>query len=726
MSARDAGRPAVESPLPVRIGRYRIIERIGKGAMGVVYRARDEQLDRQVAVKVLVTDFAEEPDVRARFYREAQSAGRLLHRNIITIFDLGDDRGRPYIVMELLAGATLSDFVARPDAADLETKVGLMMQVCDGLSTAHAAGIIHRDIKPGNLFVLNDGGLKILDFGVARLVTSSMTVRGHIIGTPSYMSPEQATGRPIDHRSDIFSAGGVFYWMLSGRKPFAAPDLPSVLRKVQLEDPPPLREGEAPAPLARIVFRALAKDPALRYQRISDMFGDLQRFERQLEADALRLGGLAQGNVQAIRSLEDRMAGLRQRLGTGASEAPEPFAALLARYPILAARGLGSLGTLAFRHAVTESIARDLERIRASVEADAAALSGAVRAAEEENERRAAEAERMAREGDRLVQQAAAAIDAGRFDDAQAALEGARRCHRSPDAIDSLAGRLADRQAAAATERELAGRAAAAIESARGLFAERRRPEAIELLEDFLAEHPTASRVQQEIGRLRGEASRASDEERRLAERESLAASAKAAQEVESPRPDAPRLAERERRLAETEQGGGRADDAGTGSARVAELLERARSALRDGALRRAINACRTAEALAPGNADAAAMKADAERRTDRVRLALSQARDARRLERAAGRRLIVARIAMRFGRFRRAYEAATEALSSMPGSPHAAAIRDAAVAAIGADPGLADDTLVGDPGQAGDRESSAPCEETVGTDTTILGRAPD
>ena len=215
-----------------------------------------------------MTDFAEEPDVRARFYREAQSAGRLLHRNIITIFDLGDDHGRAYIVMELLAGATLADYMARPEAADLESKLDLMMQVCDGLSAAHAAGIIHRDIKPSNLFVLNDGGLKILDFGVARLVTSSMTVSGHIIGTPSYMSPEQATGRDIDHRSDIFSAGGVFYWMLTGRKPFAASDLPSVLRKVQFEDPPPLREHEAPAPLARIVFRALAKDPGLRYQRI--------------------------------------------------------------------------------------------------------------------------------------------------------------------------------------------------------------------------------------------------------------------------------------------------------------------------------------------------------------------------------------------------------------------------------------------------------------------------
>jgi len=377
MNTRDGKGPAAEAPLPEQIGRYRIVDRIGKGAMGVVYRARDEQLDRTVAVKVLMTDFAEEPEVRARFYREAQSAGRLLHRNIITIFDLGEDRGRAYIVMELLAGMTLADHMARPEAADLESKVDLMAQVCDGLSAAHAAGIIHRDVKPGNLFVLNDGGLKILDFGVARLVTSSMTVRGHIIGTPSYMSPEQATGREIDHRSDVFSAGGVFYWMLTGRKPFAAPDLPSVLKKVQFEDPPPLREQEAPAPLARIVFRALAKDPGLRYQRIADMLGDLQRFRRQFEADTLRLGARAQEHIGAVRALADEGARLVARLRTDGPAPADPFAPLVARHPVLRERGLASLGTLSFRHTLTTEILRDLERLRAAMEADQAQLRNA-------------------------------------------------------------------------------------------------------------------------------------------------------------------------------------------------------------------------------------------------------------------------------------------------------------------------------------------------------------
>jgi tetratricopeptide (TPR) repeat protein len=423
MNVRDGTRPTADGALPAHIGRYRIVDRIGKGAMGVVYRARDEQLGRTVAVKVLMTDFAEEPDVRARFYREAQSAGRLLHRNIITIFDLGDDHGRAYIVMELLAGATLADYMARPEAADLESKLDLMMQVCDGLSTAHAAGIIHRDIKPGNLFVLNDGGLKILDFGVARLVTSSMTVRGHIIGTPSYMSPEQATGRDIDHRSDIFSAGGVFYWMLAGRKPFAASDLPSVLRKVQFEDPPPLGEHETPTPLARIVFRALAKDPGLRYQRIADMLGDLQRFRRQFESETLRLGGVAQGHVGAIQALGAETARLAVRLGSAGLHGPDALAALLLRHPILAGRGLAALGTLSFRHAVTTEILRDLERVRAAVEDERSALRTASQALEA--------GESLLTIGDhvRACEQFEAALAA--CPSAAAAEDGVARCRRA-------------------------------------------------------------------------------------------------------------------------------------------------------------------------------------------------------------------------------------------------------------------------------------------------------
>jgi serine/threonine-protein kinase len=585
MNAGDVKRPAAEGALPARIGRYRIVDRIGKGAMGVVYRALDEQLGRTVALKVLMTDFAEEPDVRARFYREAQSAGRLLHRNIITIFDLGDDRGRAHIVMELLAGATLADYMTRPEAADLESKLDLIMQVCDGLSAAHAAGIIHRDIKPGNLFVLNDGGLKILDFGVARLVTSSMTVRGHIIGTPSYMSPEQATGRDIDHRSDIFSAGGVFYWMLTGRKPFAAADLPSVLRKVQFEDPPALREHEAPAPLARIVFRALAKDPGNRYQRISDMLGDLQRFRRQFESDALRLGGVAQAHVGAVQALSAETARLAARLGSAGSQEPDALAALLQRHPVLSERGLASLGTLAFRHAVTTAILSDLERVRAAMEVEQAALRTASQA----------------------------------FDAGEALLgigDHVRACEQFEAALAACPSAAAARAGISRCRRALAGRTAAAPPQAGAPLAVA-APEAV-------------------------------------------------------------------------------ASAAGSSAAPIAGA-----------------------------GASGRETGADARPRSERMREALSRAREARRRRRSAWFQIVAARASIGLGRFQRAHDAASAALALTPGDAEAEALRAAAAVALGTDAQVSPDATLSEADALG-RAGAASGDETVGTGTTIPGRAPE
>ncbi len=238
--------------------------------MGVVYSAYDDVMERPVAIKVMMADIQDDPETSTRFHREAHAAGQLIHRNIVTIFDLGEDDGRPFIVMELIEGQSLGDYLKRPDGVQLEDKVDLMVQVCDGLRVAHAKGIFHRDIKPGNLFVTRSGDLKVLDFGIARLASSSMTMSGLIMGTPDYMSPEQACGREVDQRSDIFSAGGVFYFMLTGRKPFAAPDLPAVLMKVQNEDPLPIRETETPTALAGAVMKALGKSPDAR---VSHDFG---------------------------------------------------------------------------------------------------------------------------------------------------------------------------------------------------------------------------------------------------------------------------------------------------------------------------------------------------------------------------------------------------------------------------------------------------------------------
>jgi tetratricopeptide (TPR) repeat protein len=281
---------------PTHIGRFRITDRIGSGAMGVVYAADDEVMGRRVALKVLIADLESDPETRARFYREALAAARVLHPNVITIFDAGEDDGRSFIAMQLLHGAPLAQYLARPEAAPLERKLDLMIQVCEGLSAAHAHGVVHRDLKPSNLFVQSDGLLKILDFGVARLADSSMTAAGTVLGTPDYMSPEQARGTQVSASSDIFSAGAVFHYMLSGNKPFKGPDLRSLLRQLATEDPEPL--PNVPPVLADIVKRAMAKDPAGRPPRVDDLLAMLLRFRR----------GLARPVVVANEERDRRMA----------------------------------------------------------------------------------------------------------------------------------------------------------------------------------------------------------------------------------------------------------------------------------------------------------------------------------------------------------------------------------------------------------------------------------
>ena len=265
-----------------------MIERIGRGAMGLVYRARDEMMNRDVALKVLTADIEDDPDTRARFLREAEAAASLSHPNIITIFDVGEEGERFFIVMELLRGAVLKDYLKQPDGARLERKLDLMIQLCAGLGAAHKASVYHRDIKPGNIFVRDDGILKILDFGVARIASSSMTAAGFIVGTPDYMSPEQARGVEIDRRSDIFSLGGVFYYMVTGRKPFPASDLPTLFHQIQSDDPPPALGVDVPPRLATVIMKALAKKPEARYQSCHEMMADLETVRHLCAVEAIR------------------------------------------------------------------------------------------------------------------------------------------------------------------------------------------------------------------------------------------------------------------------------------------------------------------------------------------------------------------------------------------------------------------------------------------------------
>jgi serine/threonine protein kinase len=283
--------PDVESiprKSPERIGRYQVVERIGRGAMGLVYRARDESMNREVALKVLTADIEDDPDIRARFHREAEAAARLSHPNIITIYDVGEDGDRFFIVMELLRGSILKDYLKQPEGARLERKLDLMAQLCTGIGAAHRASVYHRDIKPGNIFVRDDGILKILDFGVARIASSSMTASGFIVGTPDYMSPEQAKGWEIDQRSDIFSLGGVFYFMLTGRKPFPATDLPMLFHQIQGDEAPAPLGIDAPPGLTTVIMKALSKKRELRYQTCQEMLDDLENVRYEYVAETRR------------------------------------------------------------------------------------------------------------------------------------------------------------------------------------------------------------------------------------------------------------------------------------------------------------------------------------------------------------------------------------------------------------------------------------------------------
>jgi serine/threonine protein kinase len=323
--------------LPERIGRYRVLARIGKGAMGSVYSALDEQLGREVAVKLMLAEFEDDPELRERFYREARITGQLAHRNIVTVFDLGEDSGCPYIVMELLDGLPLNEYL-KATPLSLDAKLDLMIQTCDGLQNAHEAGVVHRDLKPSNLRVTRDGTLKVLDFGVARLAGSNLTSAGMLLGTPEYMSPEQARGQKMDARADLFSAAGVFYFMLSGRPPFGARDLQKVLHAIINDPPGPLTDDEAPEALRHVLARALAKAPQDRYAQCIDLRIDLEQVRRSLTATASRVVQAARDRYQQILGVieERRLLGRSLSIEDIDASCDAALASMRSRFAIFA------------------------------------------------------------------------------------------------------------------------------------------------------------------------------------------------------------------------------------------------------------------------------------------------------------------------------------------------------------------------------------------------------
>jgi serine/threonine protein kinase len=272
---------------PEKIGRYQILERVGRGGMGVLLRGVDPVLDREVAIKLMLLDFSEDADqMRPRFYREARAAAKLQHPNIVTVFEFAEDGNTPYIVMEFLRGQSLQARMASPLPLSLDEKLSVIAQLCNALHYAHEQGVVHRDIKPANIFLLPDGSVKLLDFGVAKLATSTLTRQGDVLGSASYMSPEQVSGGAVDGRSDIFSTGVVLYELLANRKPFHADTLTAQVVKLLREEPPSLDEVAPGLPphLVGTVAKALTKEPNVRFQTAGELAKELQWIRQNLQS----------------------------------------------------------------------------------------------------------------------------------------------------------------------------------------------------------------------------------------------------------------------------------------------------------------------------------------------------------------------------------------------------------------------------------------------------------
>ena len=262
-----------------RIGKYKIQRLVARGGMGELYLAHDPDLDREVAIKVMSEDIMLDEEARARFYREARAAARLQHRNIVTVFDFAHDGEIPYFVMEFLRGQNLSERLRQGPPLTLPMKLDLVIQLCEGLHFAHGEGVIHRDVKPANIWLLDDGGVKLLDFGIAKSSTATLTQGSSVVGTAGYMSPEQIEGQPVDSRSDLFSTGAVLFELVTGRPPFDGDSVTAVMMKIVQDEPAPDVRAialDTPPTLAMAVRRALEKAPDDRYADAALMAADLR------------------------------------------------------------------------------------------------------------------------------------------------------------------------------------------------------------------------------------------------------------------------------------------------------------------------------------------------------------------------------------------------------------------------------------------------------------------
>jgi len=272
---------------PAAFGKYQVVELIGEGGFGRVFKGMDPDLKRPVAIK---TCSLSEPEMRERFFKEAEISAKLHHPNITTVYDFGREEGEPYLVQEYLTGEDLDDLTEGGAEIPLPTKIDYLIQVGEGLGHAHKHGVIHRDVKPANIRILDDGQVRIMDFGIARLVeeTQRFTQAGMTIGTAGYLSPEQLQGLDVDHRSDIFSFGILAYELILNQAPFEGESISALFYSIAHEDPAPIREAwpDCPSALALCISRCLEKDPDARYRDFSEVTRDLRHALAALEERA--------------------------------------------------------------------------------------------------------------------------------------------------------------------------------------------------------------------------------------------------------------------------------------------------------------------------------------------------------------------------------------------------------------------------------------------------------
>jgi eukaryotic-like serine/threonine-protein kinase len=472
-----------------RIGKYEIIEELGHGGMGVVYRGIDKAIGREVAIKTLTEGFAEDPSMLSRFYDEVRITGNLNHPSIVTVYEVGDEHGTPYIVMECVKGRSLDKIMAAREEMALADRLRIIEQTCSALGYAHQNNVIHRDVKPANIFVLPDGNAKLLDFGIARLEKREQehghTRVGHLIGTIPYMAPERLRGETLDGRSDIFSVGVVLYQLIAGRLPFTGSDT-ALMQKILQEVPPTMEElgVECPGEVEGIIGRALAKDQSDRYSTAEEMAAEISSIVLEL-----RQGQVQEMIAEARECVEtDRLAQARTvlnqvlRLDTKNAAARELLAQVQKEF------------TQRKREMTAQQIRQQAEDAFASRRYDQclAVLEGggdlltSYPDLDELRKKAQKEKEKQSRLNE-LVSQVESARRRGDFKNAIASAEKALKVDKTNPRIIALRNQLN----AEAEQAQRQSQAKVLITAARGELSARRYPEAVDLLKQAETIDPT-------------------------------------------------------------------------------------------------------------------------------------------------------------------------------------------------------------------------------------------